>query len=705
MMVHREARRLLRRVVAFGCVASLSLCAAHGKGTGMAIQAKLVAPGVWRVRLGAPEKFVPTGFRTAEPRLDGLQGLPACDKLPFDARAIRFRASERGCAVDLPMTKDEQIFGFGMNMKVLNATGMRRSIRVSEIPNTDFGDTHGPAPFYVSTAGYGVYVDTARYAQFWCGNANAVDGHRHVAIDVPVARGVDVYVFGGPNMKAAVQRYNLWSGGGCLPPLWGLGVWYRVDRYFSAEETVALSRLMRERRIPCDVIGMEPGWQTKSYSCSFVWDKKGFPDPGGFLKTMGDMGYRVNLWEHAFTNPSSPIYDKLKPLSGDYMVWGGLVPDFALPATRRVFAGYHEKEIIDKGISGFKLDECDNQPLSAKPWSFPERTVFPSGLDGEQMHSLFGPLYQQTLLEPYRKRNLRTYGQVRAGWGLAAPLPYVFFSDEYDHRLFVHALVNAGFAGFLWEPEVRESESVDDLYRRVETVVFSPMCMVNAWYLRNFPWRQIDTEKNNKGEMMPGWEKAEDTIRGLFELRMKLLPYLYAAFAEYNLKGTPPFRALVMDYPKDPNTYKVDEQWMVGPSLMVAPLFAGEESRSVYLPKGGWYDFWTNEPLEGGRTISVTAPPDRIPLYVKENSILPLAAPVDCVRDDTCFEVTIRVYGAKPAPFTLYEDDGVSFGFERGAQTKVTLSWSAAAGGRVRRTGGYKGAERHRVAKWDAAAQ
>jgi len=185
-------------------------------------------------------------------------------------------------------------------------------------------------------------------------------------------------------------------------------------------------------------------------------------------------------------------------------------------------------------------------------------------------------------------------------------------------------------------------------------------------------------------------------------LRMSFIPYLYSAFNEYRRRGTPPMRALVMDWPEDRETYDLADEFMVGPSLLVAPIFNGQASRQVYLPAGNWFDFYTHEKIAGGQAIEVKKPLDEIPLYVKENSLLPLARPVDHVRADTCFELEVAVFGDKPAAFTLYEDDGLTYDFERGAQNRLVLSWNASAGSE-QRTGSYKGASRYRISSWKMA--
>ena len=415
-------------------------------------------------------------------------------------------------------------------------------------------------------------------------------------------------------------------------------------------------------------------------------------------------GYKLNLWEHAFIHPSSPLYKPLLPWSGNYKVWGGLVPDFATQEGRQVFADYHARTLVDKGVNGFKLDECDHQPLNAAPWSFPEQTIFPSGLDGEQMHLLIGPLYQRMIAAIYRNHNQRTLGLVRASGALAAPLPFGLYSDAYDHRDYVRAVATSGFGGVLWCPEVRDVDSLEELCRRLQTSVFSAVTQVDCWYLKNPVWKQINKDLNNNGKFMKNWERTEATCRKLLQMRMRLLPYLYSAYADYHYAGMPPTRALVLDYPDDPATWAVDDQYMLGPSLMIAPLFTGQKQRTVYLPKGDWYDFWTHTKYSGGRKIEVQKPQEEIPVFVKGNTLLPVAEPVECVMPDTEFALTIRVFGAKPGKTVLYEDDGVTLDLEKGKQNRIELSWDGKAG-TATKSGDYTGPSRYKIVTWTRAGE
>ncbi len=638
-------------------------------------------PGIWRATIGTPEAYTPVKARLVAPKTDALRAMPAATVPPIGA--ISGAISARGTMLRLPLTPHEGAYGFGLQLLSFGQRGKKKTTRVNADPRVDSGDTHAPVPFYVTTAGYGVLVDTVRYAAFYCGDAHeappkpaapgAADQTAEMVVEIPRAAGVDVYLFGGPDMISAVRRYVLFSGGGVLPPEWGLGFWYRADKDFSQADALALAKEFREREIPCDVFGLEPGWQSHSYSCTFVWDAKKFPDPGAFVKQLGESNFKLNLWEHAFTHPDSPLFTPLMPHSGNMAVWGGLVPDFAGEDARKTFGDYHGKNFVDAGVAGFKLDECDNSDFTGG-WSFPEFSRFPSGIDGEQMHSVFGLRYQRTILEQYQRRGIETYGLVRSSGALAAPYPFVLYSDLYDHRQFIRALVNSGFTGLLWCPEVRDAASEEDLIRRLQSVVFSPLAMINAWYIANPPWKQIDRTKNNANDLAPDWQRLEGRCREIIGWRMQMVPYLRSAFAKYAMDGTPPFRALVMDWPDDPSLEQVDDEYMVGDRMLVAPLFAGEASRKITLPAGVWHDFWTGEIVQ---SASFTAPAstENIPVYVKAGSVLPLARVTGSTHEPERRELTVQIFGDGSLPFAMAAPDG----------EQLELSWDNRA-----RTGSVK---------------
>jgi alpha-D-xyloside xylohydrolase len=245
----------------------------------------------------------------------------------------------------------------------------------------------------------------------------------------------------------------------------------------------------------------------------------------------------------------------------------------------------------------------------------------------------------------------------------------VLYSDLYNHRDYIRALANSGFSGLLWCPEVRQADSPEDLIRRLQSVVFSPLMQVDCWYMKNPPWKQTDRNRNNAGQFFDDWEHLEARCREIIGWRMALVPYLTAAFQRYAADGTPPFRALVLDYPQDKRLYTVDDQYIVGDRLMVAPLFAGEASRKVVLPEGRWRNFWTGDPLEGNTQITVPGTVEHIPVYVKDNSLVPWADVGQHAGAPETRRLSVRVYGDGSLPFVL-----------QSAGATLHLSWSGGAG-------------------------
>jgi alpha-D-xyloside xylohydrolase len=305
------------------------------------------------------------------------------------------------------------------------------------------------------------------------------------------------------------------------------------------------------------------------------------------------------------------------------------------------------------------------------------------------MHSVFGLRYQEAILAQYRQRNIETYGLVRSSGALAAPYPFVLYSDLYDHRQFIRALVNSGFSGLLWCPEVRDAVSDEDLVRRLQSVVFSPLAMVNAWYIMNPPWKQIDRTKNNASDFGDNWEGLEARCREIIGWRMQLVPYLRAAFAKYAADGTPPFRALVLDSPSDANLATVDDEWMIGDRMLVAPMLAGEASRKVTLPAGAWHDFWTGAPVQGS-TLTLAADTEKIPVFVKAGSVMPLARVTGSTGEPECHELSVQVYG----------DGSLPFSSATAAEETLDLSWDASGKkGTVKSAGGKNP---YKVTEWKA---
>jgi len=683
-----------------------------------------VFPGIYKISVGQVDRHTPFSICETPPKAKVLATFETSNDYLKPAQ-IKMETNERGCIVEIPLQSDEQLYGFGLQIGSFMQNGLRKQPIVNDHPLNNLGFTHAPQTFYVSNKGYGILVNTSRYTTFYGGTLQlkkkskneikktdsmiatttealyaSESSGSNMLVDIPGASGIEVFLICGSDLKEVIEKYNLLSGGGALPPMWGMGVKYRMKGDSDANDVKKMATYFREKQIPCDVLGLEPGWQTKAYSCSYVWEKKRFPDPETMIKQLNNQSFKVNLWEHAFVNPESPIHDTLMNYSGDYQVWNGLVPDFLTKEGRSIFKEYHKKYLAEKGISGFKLDECDNSDLAfgSGSWSFPGHSKFPSGVDGEQMHQLFGSLYLNTMNSIYKDMNKRTYSDYRSGNIFLSAIPATLYSDIYGHRDYIQMISNSGFGGLLWSPELRESSTDIEMIQRLQTLLMSSQVVLNCWYLQYPPWLQYDKEKNNKGEFLSNANELEQQVRKLLNERMSLIPYLYTAFANYHFAGTPPFRALVVDYPQDEKVFRLDDQFLIGGDLMAAPFYDQAKQRQVYFPEGVWYDFTTNRKYEGGQSFTIDYVPEKLPLFVKEHAIIPVANPVPFVNNETVFVIECRVYGDGKATTTLYEDDGESYDFELGQFQWNQLFWDGKKG-KISKNG-HSSLNRYTIKSW-----
>ena len=639
-----------------------------------------VAAGVWKAEVGsrslAPLDYAP------EPKYDSLEQMGRA-AFPFDTQEIRAQRYRARSSVRIPLAESEQIYGLGLEFHGLDRRGDVYRLKVDHYRGLK-GANQAPVPFYVSSAGYGVLINSAARLSFHVGLGNRKDSklptrydrttedqHWQVrpdsdAVEVGVeGRGFDIYIFAGSEPLEAVRRYNLFCGGGVLPPWWGLGFWHRMPTESSAEDVQKTIDEYRKHDFPLDVIGLEPGWQSHAYPCSFDWDKGRFPRPQEFVQSLADQGIKVNLWENLYVSPESSLYEAISEHTCSHTVWLGEVPDLTLDEAREAIIEHHTENHLSLGVSGYKFDEVDGLDC----WLWPDHATFPSGNDAVEMRQIYGLILQQMISEQFRAMNRRTYGLVRASNAGASSQGFVLYNDYYNHRDYVTALVNSSFCGVLWGPEVRDAESAEEWLRRFQTVCFSPMLQLDAWFTGKLPW---------------SYPEVTDQIRQVVKLRMQLVPYFYTAFADYNRQGIPPIRAMVLEpgYTHEEKTVAVrlhdelnpyaesgvlesTDQYMLGPSMLVAPAFTGQRSRQVILPKGDWFDFYTGKYVGNGETIMVDAPLERIPLFVKDGGIVPLEVEQG--------NLVVRHYGNSPGSYELYDDDGETFDYEDGKYATLLL--------------------------------
>lgn len=673
----------MKKKLILGALALLMLLPAKAQITWQQVE-----PGVWKGVVGTPESYSLLNVSGATPLKEGFTRLPEVT-LPALANEIVGTVQDGKTSLRIPLQRKEQLYGFGLNFQTVHQRGKILDLHVDHYGGKDNGRTHAPVPFYISNLGYGVFVNSARYLTVYAGSGARKDSPNApvakdrntdktwsaspysdaVSILVP-APGAEIYIFAGPTPMDVVRRYNLFCGGGTLPPRWGLGFTQRTQKLYTAEDVEKEADEFERQGYPLDFIGLEPGWQSKAYPCTFEWDKTRFANPAGFVKHMLDKGVRINLWTNPYVSAESGVYKEMYPVSGSHTVWCGIVPDLAGEKARQLWKDKLEKEHINIGVSGYKIDEVDGYDR----YLWPDVATFPSGVSAEQMRQTYGLWVQRTTAELYKQRNQRTFGLVRASNAGASSYPYVIYNDYYSHQDFITALINSGFSGVLWTPEVRGSKTGEEWLRRFQSVVFSPMAMINAWASGTKPW---------------SFPEVAPQIKEYAMLRMQMMPYWYTEFARYHFDGIPPFRAINLEPGFNPeqsvstemkssnledNPYleaisrEIKDQYMAGEYLLVAPMFVGQKERTVVLPQGNWYDFYTGKYVGNGERITVSPGLERIPVFVKDGAVIPfMEAMLHAPKAGQKVNLEIRHYGKADGAYRLYDDDGETFDYEKGA--------------------------------------
>ena len=295
-----------KHIIATCILFSLIACshAVHEKQNSIAWEEK--AEGIWNVSVGKPEKFNLLSELHISPKYEAIQEVGKAT-LPISKEDISMDIIDGKTYIRFPLEKGEKIFGLGLNFKTVEQRGRIMRLHVDHYGGKDDGRTHAPVPFFVSSRGYGALINSARYMDVWVGTSVRKDSpnppvvrDRNTDKDwdpqpysdnleflVP-AEGVEIILFGGPTMLDVVRRYNLYNGGGALPPRWGLGFWHRVPTLYSDTQVKMEVAEFEQRGFPLSVVGLEPGWMSRSYPCTYEWDPDRFPNPDKFIDELNN---------------------------------------------------------------------------------------------------------------------------------------------------------------------------------------------------------------------------------------------------------------------------------------------------------------------------------------------------------------------------------------------------------------------------------
>jgi len=552
---------------------------------------------------------------------------------------------------------DEHFYGFGEKFTNFDKRGQRLEMWHYDAYGVHSERAYKNVPFFVSTRGYGIFVDSTTFINF----DMAASNHSAFTLVVPDSA-LDYYVIVGPEVKTVITRYASLVSFPILPPKCAFGLWMSSGFLRdSAEEVINRARLLREYDVPCDVLHLDTYWQRFGRWSEMLWDKEMFPDPESMIKEVKAMGFKLCLWMNPYLGIESERFTEakekgylLKTPQGEAYVadlWGGTgfhppvgIIDMTNPEAVAWFKGLL-RPLLRMGVDVFKTDFGEGIPVDAVAYN---------SMTGERLHNLYPLLYNDVVSEVTAEETARaglvwgrsTYagGQRHAAqWSGDSNCTYQGLASTMRGGLSIgmcgHAFWSHDIGGFHRQP-------TPELYVRwAQFGLFSPLSRAHGMTTR-----------------LP-WDYGEDALRifrDYVRLRYRLLPYIYTYARLATESSLPLMRAMVLEFPNDPNTYAMDLQYMFGAELMAAPVYNSDGRRPVYFPAGRWVDFWTHEVIEGPQTRFVEAPLDVLPLYIRANSLIPTVQPPEYLTDAPFDLVTFDAYLFDNGSFELRDTDGVT---------------------------------------------
>ena len=539
----------------------------------------------------------------------------------------------------LNLAVGECVYGLGERFGAFVKNG--QSIDMwNEDPGTGSELTYKNIPFYLTNGGYGVFVNSPGRVSFEVGTERV----SRVQFSLP-GEELDYYLIYGPSPREILEKYTALTGRPALPPAWSFGLWLTTSFTTAYDEGTVTGFIqgMADRDIPLHVFHFDCLWMKAFHWCDFRWDEAMFPDPTGFIARLHARGLKVCVWINPYIAQCSAMFAEgkaagylLRKPNGD--VWqtdqwqaGMGIVDFSHPAAARWYAD-KLRALLAIGVDCFKTDFGER---------IPTEVVYHDGSDPVLMHNYYPYLYNKTIFDLLVEtrgageatvfaRSATVGGQqFPIHWGGDSAASYESMAESLRGGL---SLCASGF-GF-WSHDISgfEQTASPALYKRWSAFgLLSSHSRLHGADSYRVPWN-FD-------------EEAVNVLRHFTKLKCRLMPYLFAAATEAAATGMPTMRAMVLEYPHDPACAYLDRQYLLGGALLVAPVMNDHGPAAYYLPAGHWTDFATGEVRPGGAWVREETPDFfRLPLWVRENTILPLGS-IDTRPDyDYADGITLRCY-------------------------------------------------------------
>lgn len=504
------------------------------------------------------------------------------------------------------LSPGERIYGCGESFTSLNKVGQKVHLFVTDPQGPETDGMYKPIPFYFSNRGYGIFMHTSAPVTADFG-ASYIGAQRLFMGDEQM----DFFVFFG-EPKDILDEYTNITGKSPMLPLWTFGTWMSRITYFSQEEGLDIAKNLRDNRIPSDVIHFDTGWFSTDWQCDYQFAPERFSDPVGMLKQLKNDGFHTCLWQLPYFTPKNKFFNELvqKDLHVKNSVGGmpyeDAVLDLSNPATVK---WYQEKigNLITQGVGAIKCDFGEAAPFNG---------FYYSGKGGLYEHNLYPVRYNKALWEAVDKySNGEGVIWARSAWAGSQRYPLHWGGDAATTDVGMlgdlRGGLSFGLSGFsFWSHDMGGfvTESPVDLYKR--------------WL--PFGFLSSHTRSHGAPPTEP-WLISEDftnAYRQAAEMKYKLMPYVYAQAKDCTERGLPMVRALFVEFPDDPGAWLVEDEYMFGEQMLVAPLLESGNTRTCYLPQGKWIDYQTGKVYNGGYQ-TIQAGPIPAVILVRDGSLIP----------------------------------------------------------------------------------
>ena len=486
------------------------------------------------------------------------------------------------------LSPGERIYGCGESFTSLNKVGQKVNISVVDPQGPETDGMYKPVPFYFSNRGYGIFMHTSAPTTADFG-ASYIGAQRLFMGDETM----DFFVFFG-EPKEILDKYTHVTGKSPMLPLWTFGTWMSRISYFSQKEGLEIAHQLRANKIPADVIHFDTGWFGVDWQCDYEFAKDRFKDPVGMLRSLKKDGFHTCLWQLPYFTPKNRYFKEL--VDGGMAVRNGngtlnyedAVLDLSNPKT----VGWYQDKIahlIKQGVSVIKCDFGEAAPYDG---------LYASGKTGFYEHNLYPLRYNKALWEAVKANSADNEGVIwaRSAWAGSQRYPLHWGGDAATNEVGSVGMLgdlrgglSFGLSGFsFWSHDMGGfvTQSPDDLYRR--------------WL--PFGFLSSHTRAHGAPPTEP-WlisKDFTDAFRANAEMKYQLMPYVYAQAKDCSEKGLPMVRALFVEFPHDAGAWLVEDEYMYGSQILVAPLLESGTERTVYLPKGKWIDYQSGKVYEGG---------------------------------------------------------------------------------------------------------